>query len=194
MSFESVVKQARSEGRTLLTEIEAKGLDDVVRREELDRINKAIDDAVAMNEKFAARLKRKAAYGNIGSEQSEEEREEKAFKWWAAREGLHNRRVTRDDFTEEKRDEVAAYKRAFDRFLRNKGDDKLMSAEDMKALSVGSDPDGGFLVEPDTSGSVSPCRSSWSPRGSTPWRGIPWGASSWSPRTSTGPPGILPGW
>lgn len=138
-----------------LKEIEGKGFDDVVRREELDKINKSIDEAQKANEAFAARLKRQALYGRTADEgESAEEREEKAFKWWAGTQIAGGRRVTRDDFGDDERDAVANYKRAFDTYMRHKGDDKLISAETFKALSVGSDPDGGFLVDADTSGRI----------------------------------------
>jgi HK97 family phage major capsid protein len=42
------------------------------------------------------------------------------------------------------------YKAAFDRFLRN--NDRMLTPDEVKTLSVGSDPDGGYLVTPDTSG------------------------------------------
>jgi HK97 family phage major capsid protein len=48
--------------------------------------------------------------------------------------------------------ELAGYKAQFGSYLR-KGD-QIMGAEEMKALSVGSDPDGGFVVTPDTSGRI----------------------------------------
>jgi len=136
-----------------LKEIESKGLDDVVRREELDRINQSLDAATAANEKFAARLKRMSLYGSTTAA-SPDEREEKAFKWWAQLEGARGRRVTRDDFSEEKQQQVASYTKAFNAYLRSKGDEKMLSADEMKALSVGSDPDGGYVVDPDTGGRI----------------------------------------
>jgi HK97 family phage major capsid protein len=42
------------------------------------------------------------------------------------------------------------YKGAFGKFLRK--NDKLLSADEVKTLSVGSDPDGGYLVTPDITG------------------------------------------
>lgn len=137
-----------------LKEMEAKGFDDVVRRDELDKINKSIEEAQAANEKFAARLKRQALYGGGGGKETADEREEKSFKWWAGMQGLKGRRVTRDDFDEEAQTAAAEYKKAFAAFMSHKGDDKLMTADQMKALSVGSDPDGGFVVDADTSGRI----------------------------------------
>ncbi len=45
-----------------------------------------------------------------------------------------------------------AYLAAHSRYLR-KGD-RLLSSEEMKTLSVGSDPDGGYFVTPDTTGRI----------------------------------------
>ena len=42
------------------------------------------------------------------------------------------------------------YKAAFDRMMRNH--EKLLTADEHKTLSVGSDPDGGYLVTPDVTG------------------------------------------
>lgn len=42
------------------------------------------------------------------------------------------------------------YKSAFNRFLRK--NDRLLTADEVKTLSVGSDPDGGYLVTPDLTG------------------------------------------
>jgi HK97 family phage major capsid protein len=45
-----------------------------------------------------------------------------------------------------------AYKQAFNSFLRK--NDRLLTAEEVKTLSVGSDPDGGYYVTPDLSGRI----------------------------------------
>jgi HK97 family phage major capsid protein len=61
---------------------------------------------------------------------------------------------------EEERDTKRSLKAAFERFLR-KGEERLTPTErealdaHQKALSVDSDPDGGFVVTPDTSGRIS---------------------------------------
>lgn len=132
-----------------------KGFDDVVRREELDRINEAIDTAQKANDQFAARLKRIALYGKHAEEgASMEEREAKAFNWWAGVQGRKGRKVRRDDFTEEAQEQVAAYSKAFDAYMRHNGDERSMNPDDLKALSVGSDPDGGYVVDADTGGRI----------------------------------------
>ncbi len=49
-------------------------------------------------------------------------------------------------------DAYSAYKEAFETFFRK--DEKFLSPEDMKALSVGIDPDGGYTVTPATSNRI----------------------------------------
>lgn len=48
--------------------------------------------------------------------------------------------------------DMDAYKAAFDTFLR-KGEE-VMGVDERKALSVGTDPDGGYVVNPDLSGRI----------------------------------------
>lgn len=45
-------------------------------------------------------------------------------------------------------DEYKAYRKAFNEFIRNKGDQRNMGPEQFKSLSVGVDPDGGYTVTP----------------------------------------------
>lgn len=49
-------------------------------------------------------------------------------------------------------EEFKAYSRAFGKLMRN--GDRSLSADEFKALSVGSDPDGGYLVKPFYSGKI----------------------------------------
>jgi HK97 family phage major capsid protein len=44
------------------------------------------------------------------------------------------------------------YEVAFNRYLRK--DDRVLTPDEQKALSVGSDPDGGYVVSPDASGRI----------------------------------------
>ena len=48
---------------------------------------------------------------------------------------------------------MTEYKSKFNQYIR-KGD-QIMGADELKALSVGSDPDGGYTVHPDMGGSIS---------------------------------------
>ena len=54
-----------------------------------------------------------------------------------------------EEFTHE---DSMTYKKAFMRYLRK--DDRVLTADEQKALSVGSDPDGGYVVDPDTGGRI----------------------------------------
>lgn len=49
-------------------------------------------------------------------------------------------------------DGYRAYQAAFKNWMRQ--DSRLLSADEVKTLSVGSDPDGGYLVTPDMSGQI----------------------------------------
>lgn len=44
--------------------------------------------------------------------------------------------------------EFLDYKKAFEKFIRQKGDERNLKPEDFKALQVGIDPDGGYTVTP----------------------------------------------
>ena len=50
-------------------------------------------------------------------------------------------------------DQMAEYKTAFDTMMRI-GEEKMGGTDEIKALSVGSDPDGGYVVHPDMSGRI----------------------------------------
>ena len=110
--------------------------EDVLTREELDKINKSIDDAVAKVEKelkrradeLEAKANRLALAGGGG------EVEAKAVADWAK---LLGRKATPD--------EVREYKTALDAQLRN-------PEQKATTLQVGIDPAGGYFVTPDTSG------------------------------------------
>jgi len=49
-------------------------------------------------------------------------------------------------------EDALGYKKAFIEYLRK--DDRVLGQPELKALSVGSDPDGGYVVAPDTSGRI----------------------------------------
>lgn len=50
--------------------------------------------------------------------------------------------------------ELPEYKNVFEQFLRQPGDERQLTPDQMKTLSVGSDPDGGFAVTPTMSSRV----------------------------------------
>jgi HK97 family phage major capsid protein len=118
-----------------LTEVEKKR-EDILTKDELEKINKSIDEAVAKVEKelkrradeLEAKANRLALSGGGG------EAETKAVADWAK---LLGKKATPDELRE--------YKTALDAQLRN---------PEAKAvtLQVGVDPAGGYFVTPDTSG------------------------------------------
>jgi HK97 family phage major capsid protein len=71
----------------------------------------------------------------------------KALAW--ARNNMRRRGTDVHDFGNAQLD---AYKSAFQTYMR-KGDQAL-SSDEIKALSVGTDPDGGYVVNPDLSGRI----------------------------------------
>lgn len=128
-----------------LAEVKKLGATDVVLTEKLDRINGAVDaleDRIGKAEAKANRPRRGA------DADLDEEAQVKAFNAaLAGHQKAHSRPLQQLDA-----DGVRAYKAGFEAFLR-KGKEGLEDTE-RKAMSVGSDPDGGFLVPADMSGRI----------------------------------------
>jgi HK97 family phage major capsid protein len=137
-----------------------KGVTDPVLTERLGKIEKSLEDGSEAKQKIEAaiaaerkeredlelRLQREGIKGD--GDGAKRELEIKTFN-----------RMLAADAAERKHQPVVLdakgyddYKAAFDRMLRS--NEKLLTPEEMKTLSVGSDPDGGYLVTPDTSGRV----------------------------------------
>lgn len=129
-----------------LAEIEKKGTADSLLEEKLSRIEADMQKAQEIANEAALAVKR----GNrvVTDEKGEVvDLDRKAQEWatmQARRRGAVAGTFTASDMT--------AYKSAFDSFLR-KGEE-FMGADERKALSVGTDPDGGYVVNPDTSGRI----------------------------------------
>jgi HK97 family phage major capsid protein len=104
---------------------------------DMERFQKIADEAV-----LAAKRRANVATDADGNEV---DLDAKALKW--AKSIRLDRHV--DNFDAEG---MAQYKAAFNSFLRN--DERKLSGDEIKALSVGSDPDGGYTVHPDMSGRV----------------------------------------
>lgn len=129
-----------------LAEIEKKGEGDPLLADKISRMEadlakaSEIADAAALAVKRQSRVVTDAKGEAINLDQ-------KALDWArmnAKRHGSDIREYTAADLDQ--------YKAAFDRYLRK--DDRVLSADEAKALSVGSDPDGGYLVHPDMSGRI----------------------------------------
>jgi HK97 family phage major capsid protein len=116
---------------------------DVVLEEKLDKVNKDLEAAQAkMDEAFLAQ--KRAARVVTDEKGNEVDLDAKAQKW--ARSVSGDRHV---EFDAKAMDE---YKAAYDKFLR-KGEERF-GPEEHKALSVGTDPDGGYVVHPDMNGRI----------------------------------------
>jgi HK97 family phage major capsid protein len=129
-----------------------KGFSDVVTVEKLSRIDDALN---ALSEKQQQAIQRADALEKrmnrpgLGGDGEKGAVELKAFNASVKANAAALGRTAPVDVSAEG---FAEYKAAFDRFLRY-GKDELDGAE-RKALSVGSDPDGGYLVTPDMSGRI----------------------------------------
>lgn len=132
---------------------------DSLTAEKLSKIEKSLDTAVeakaALEAKIAAEKKERedleARINRMGVKASGEdaakrELELKEFNVTLAANAIDRKRRF-DPLDEKSYDD---YKAAHDRWLRE--GKEALSPEELKTLSVGSDPDGGYFVTPDTSG------------------------------------------
>ena len=129
-----------------LDEIEKKGAADALLSEKMDKIEedlqkaqKAADDAV-----LAVKRSQRVVTDEKGNTV---DLDAKAHKWartLAKRFGTDAQAFDHDGMT--------AYKAAFNVFMRT--DEKTLDGDQIKALSVGKDPDGGYVVHPDMNGQV----------------------------------------
>lgn len=129
---------------------EGRAVDPLV-TEKLEKLNKAMDDQSAINEAFIAaqaKLNRLELQGT----------DPKATEQRAAALARFNRelksRAALNGRTVADVDEAAyvSYTKAFDAFLRR--GERGLSPDEQRAMSVGSDPDGGYTVTPDLSGKI----------------------------------------
>lgn len=130
-----------------------KGFADVVTTEKLARIDDALN---ALSEKQQAAIQRAEALekrmnrpGFGGKDGDAAALELKAFNGAVRSFAAQHSRPTPAEVSAEG---LSEYKAAFERFLRY-GKDEL-DATERKAMSVGSDPDGGYLVTPDMTGRI----------------------------------------
>ncbi|MCX5478459.1 phage major capsid protein [Kaistia geumhonensis] len=144
-----------------LDELKKKGATDPLLVERMGKVEKALDSAVEAKAAIEAKLEA-------------EKKEREALEARINREGIKagsveeaKRAIEIKDFnvtlaavaSDQKRgfaplDEKGydAYKSAFNGFLRK--NERLLTAEEVKTLSVGSDPDGGYFVTPDITGRI----------------------------------------
>jgi len=129
-----------------LSEIEKKGAADPLLEEKLKRIEADLDRAQKVTDEVALAAKRQ---GRLVTDERGDtvDLDVKASEWAGMLARRRGESVPSFDASG-----MDAYKAAFDRFLR-KGEE-VMSVDERKALSVGTDPDGGYVVNPDLSGRI----------------------------------------
>jgi HK97 family phage major capsid protein len=129
-----------------IAEIEKKGVADPLLEEKIARIEADLTKAQAIADEAALASKRQSRV--VTDEKGDRvDLDAKASDWAGM---LARRRgETVPAFNAAGMD---AYKAAFDRYIR-KGDE-IISIDERKSLSVGTDPDGGYVVNPDLSGRI----------------------------------------
>lgn len=134
--------------------------DDPIVKDKLEKIEKSLDAAVEGKVKIEAAI--------AAEKREREELELKLNRMGISKDGDAGRReleiksmnavlsahaaTQKEVFQPLDEKGYADYKSAHSRYLR-KGD-RLLTADEMKTLSVGSDPDGGYYVTPDTGGRI----------------------------------------
>jgi HK97 family phage major capsid protein len=129
-----------------LKEIESKGSADPLLDQKLEKINAAIEEKQARLDQFELSMKRQSRV-IVDEKGNEIDMDAKAAQWANMVARARGTRV--EEFGAK---DLTAYKSAFNVFLR-KGDE-IIGADEKKALSVGTDPDGGYVVHPDMSGAI----------------------------------------
>jgi len=120
-----------------------------------EKLNKAIEDASAKNDAWIAmqatvnRLEKQGA-GSAKEGGRDFEREAKAFN--LERRSVLAAKGQTGQTPDVSVDEYKGYVKAFDRYLRT--GEKGLTPDEMRALSVGTDSAGGYLVDPDKSGQM----------------------------------------
>lgn len=129
-----------------LAQIEKKGSADVVTEAKLQKIEADLEKAQKIADEAVLASKRQARI--VTDESGERVDLDKKAQEWASMNARRRGGVIGSFGAAD----MDAYKAAFDTFIR-KGEE-IMGADERKALSVGSDPDGGYVVNPDLSGRI----------------------------------------
>jgi len=145
-SLNRAFEEFKSTNDAKLKELEAKGSADPLLEEKLARIEANLDAAQKVADEAALAVKRQS---RIVTDQNgaQIDMDAKALHW--AR-GIAKKRGT--DVVEFGSKEMDAYKTAFNSYLRK--EERTLSSDEIKALSVGSDADGGYVVHPDLTGRI----------------------------------------
>ncbi len=131
-----------------LKQIEEKGAADPLTEEKLEKINDDMQKSQDRLDAFELSQKRQSRI--VTDEKGEViDLDAKAHKWAQAGARSRGSSIAKEDFGA---DQMDAYKSAFNQYLRK--DDRALSNDEVKALSVGTDVDGGYRVHPDMSGRI----------------------------------------
>lgn len=129
-----------------LAQIEKKGSADVVTEAKLQKIEADLEKAQKIADEAVLASKRQSRI--VTDERGEVVDLDRKAQEWASM-NARRRGAVVGSFGAADMD---GYKAAFDTFLR-KGEE-VMGPDERKALSVGTDPDGGYVVNPDLSGRI----------------------------------------
>jgi HK97 family phage major capsid protein len=129
-----------------LAQIEKKGSADVVTEAKLQKIEADLEKAQKIADEAVLASKRQSRI--VTDERGEVVDLDRKAQEWASM-NARRRGAVVGSFGAADMD---AYKAAFDTFIR-KGEE-VMGPDERKALSVGTDPDGGYVVNPDLSGRI----------------------------------------
>lgn len=129
-----------------LAQIEKKGSADVVTEAKLQKIEADLEKAQKIADEAVLASKRQSRI--VTDERGEVIDLDRKAQEWASM-NARRRGAVAGSFGAADMD---GYKAAFDTFLR-KGEE-VMGPDERKALSVGTDPDGGYVVNPDLSGRI----------------------------------------
>lgn len=129
-----------------LAQIEKKGSADVVTEAKLAKIEADLEKAQRICDEAVLAAKRQSRV--VTDERGEVVDLDRKAQEWASMNARRRGSVVGSFGAAD----MDGYKAAFDTFLR-KGEE-VMGVDERKALSVGSDPDGGYVVNPDLSGRI----------------------------------------
>lgn len=120
-----------------IADLAQKGAVDTLVEQKCETINAEITKLTGLYKE----LEKKAGRPQFGTQSEKSAAELKSFNMNLASHAVRNSRPVPEALSAEQYDE---YKAAFSRAMRK--NDRELSADEIKTLSVGSDPDGGFLV------------------------------------------------
>jgi len=144
--FGKAFEEFKQTNNERLDAVEAKGSADVLTEEKLDRINEQLTKFEKHNDELVLQAKRRERTV-LDAQGNEIDLDKKAQDFANSIVAGRNKLAPEMDAKG-----LAEYKANFNKYLRN--DEKAMSHDELKALSVGTDADGGYRVHPDLSGAV----------------------------------------